>query len=326
MNNTKYRKSESQVTIERALLSLRERRLTPSMLKANPEYTSLDKAFSDSLAELILVLLHEHETHALITSIASAYTSQYYEDKHEYDLLYEAVSLTFLGLYSIIKKSTTKMINGKPIKINNIGRVRIDTFDKPEFFVYNLRAYIQHNILTDLARSYGSNAKHTESDTTVADEDNESIYKLDSMKYNKNNIESSTDIANSVANKITLEEDMHSLVNAVINRFCGRKPVAGYIYLSIMNGSYDSMTMVSNLKSKDFNQLFHAVLNELETTYNVDLSAYNDTNFNADKYLSSFKCISDESARGRIDRLASQTRGDVQKLHAYEVAKANLHM
>lgn len=36
MNNTKYRKSESQVTIERALLSLRERGLTPSMLKANP--------------------------------------------------------------------------------------------------------------------------------------------------------------------------------------------------------------------------------------------------------------------------------------------------
>lgn len=204
---------------------------------------------------MIFVLLHEQDTHALITSIANAYTSQYYEDKHEYDLLYEAVSLTFLGLYNIIKKSTTKMINGKPIKINNIGRVRIDTFDKPELFVYNLRAYIQHNILTDLARSYGSNAKHTESDTTVSDEDNESINKLDSMKYNKNNIESSTDIANSVANKITLKEDMHSLVNAVINRFCDRKPVAGYIYLSIMNGSYDPMTMVSDLKSKDFNQL-----------------------------------------------------------------------
>ena len=141
MNNTKYRKSESQVTIERALLSLRERGLTPSMLKANPEYTSLDKAFSNSLTELILVLLHEQDTHALITSIANAYTSQYYEDKHEYDLLYEAVSLTFLGLYSTIKKSTTKMINGKPVKINNIGRVRIDTlFDKPKFFVYNLRA------------------------------------------------------------------------------------------------------------------------------------------------------------------------------------------
>lgn len=327
MNNTEYRKSESQVTIERALLSLRERGLTPSMLKANPEYTSLDKAFSDSLTELILVLLHEQDTHALITSIANAYTSQYYEDKHEYDLLYEAVSLTFLGLYSIIKKSTTKMINGKPVKINNIGRVRIDTlFDKPEFFVYNLRAYIQHNILTDLARSYGASAKHTESATTASDEDNESINKLDSMKYNKNNIESSTDIANSVANKITLEEDMHSLVNAVINRFCDRKPVAGYIYLSIMNGSYNPMTMVTDLKSKDFNQLFHAVLNELETTYNVDLSAYNDTNFSADKYLTSFKSISDESARGRIDRLASQTRGDVQKLHAYEVAKANLHM
>ena len=116
MNNTKYRKSESQVTIERALLSLRERGLTPSMLKANPEYTSLDKAFSNSLTELILVLLHEQDTHALITSIANAYTSQYYEDKHEYDLLYEAVSLTFLGLYSTIKKSTTKMINGKPVK------------------------------------------------------------------------------------------------------------------------------------------------------------------------------------------------------------------
>lgn len=108
MNNTKYRKSESQVTIERALLSLRERGLTPSMLKANPEYTSLDKAFSNSLTELILVLLHEQDTHALITSIANAYTSQYYEDKHEYDLLYEAVSLTFLGLYSTVKNQRQK--------------------------------------------------------------------------------------------------------------------------------------------------------------------------------------------------------------------------
>ena len=58
MNNTKYRKSESQVTIERALLSLRERGLTPSMLKANPEYTSLDKAFSNSHNNLCFSLVN----------------------------------------------------------------------------------------------------------------------------------------------------------------------------------------------------------------------------------------------------------------------------
>ena len=326
-NNNEYSKTQAQLTLENTLQLIKNKGLIPSQLKSDSGNSLLHKELSESLTAMIFVLLHEQDTHALITSIANAYTSQYYEDNHEYDLLYEAVSLTFLGLYNVIKKSTTKMINGKSVKINNISRVRNDTlFDKPEFFVYNLRAYIQHNILTDLARSYSASVKHTESDTTVSDKDNESINKLDSMKYNKNNIESSTDIANSVANKITLEEDMHSLVNAVINRFCDRKPVAGYIYLSIMNGSYDPMTMVTDLKSKDFNQLFHAVLSELETTYNVDLSAYNNTNFSADKYLTSFKNISDELARGRIDRLASQTRGDVQKLRAYEVAKANLHM
>lgn len=326
MNNTEYRKSESQVALERILFSLKERGLTPSMLKTNSEYTSLDKEFSDTLAELILVLLHEQSTHALITSIANAYTSQYYKDRHEYDLLYEALSLTYIGLYSVIKKSTTRIVNKKPVKISNIGRLKVDMlFDHPESFVFNLRFYIKHGILIDLARSYGLDAERIVPDITTSDEDNES-YKVDSMKFNRNNIEARKDIADSIASRITLEKDMNSLINAVIERFCARKPVAAYIYLLILANCYNPRKAVRDLKTKNFNLLFHTVLSILEEMYNINLSEYNSRTFVADKYLSSFRAISDESARARIDRLATATRADAQKLHACIVTKTNLHM
>lgn len=312
--NKGYTKPQAQVNLERYLQFIKDHGLTVSQLKADPKNASLDKEFTDALTDMIFVLVHEQHTHKLIRSIGKAYTSQYYEDEREYDLLYDTISLTYLGLYSVIKKSA------------NINRVRIDTlFDTPQYFVRNLRAYIQHNILMDLVRSYGANVKRIEPDTTVFDEDNQPINKLDSMKFNKNNLEKDIPMDEKIINKITLTNDILSLVNAVINRFYARKPIAGYIFLNIINGSYDPSTIMTQLKSKsqDFNLLFHNLIKQLEFTYKIDLSNYNSTVFNADKYLSSFRTISDEAARARIDRLASQTRGDVRKLRAYQVAKAN---
>ena len=74
--------------------------------------------------------------------------------------------------------------------------------------------------------------------------------------------------------------------------------------------------------SQDFNQLFHALLHKLELNYNIDLSRYDYTFFNADKYISSFRGVNDKHARARIDRLASQTRNDVQMIQAFIDAKS----
>lgn len=114
-----------------------------------------------------------------------------------------------------------------------------------------------------------------------------------------------------------------SLFNAVISRFGTRKPVAAYIYLLIMDCNYDTMTVVRNLKNTtDFNQLFHTLLHKIELDYDVDLSPYNNICFNADKYLSSFRNIDEESARARIDRLKSTTYKDVMELKAFKVVKS----
>ena len=48
---------------------------------------------------------------------------------------------------------------------------------------------------------------------------------------------------------------------------------------------------------------------------------YDNITFRADKYLSSFRLVDSNKARARIDRLASQTRNDVQKLQTFISAK-----
>ena len=313
MNNTEYRKSKPQVTIEKILFLLKERGLTPSMLKTLPEYADLNQELKNALADVINVLVHEKSLHELITSVARSYPSQYYKDLNEYDTLYEVVSETYLGLYNIITKSAGD--------IDNTGRVRIDTYlDKdPEFFVYTLRKYIRNNIVLDIAKSHGTEVKHIESDTAFFSEDdeNDSCSKLDSVIYNKHNIEDSIDYTEDIIRRLSYKLDTcFTLIDAVITRFMSRKPVAGYIYLRIINESYDPMTVVSDLKTKDFNQLFHALLHALELNYNIDLSRYDHTVFNADKYLSSFCSVDNDHARSRIDRLASQTRNDAQKIKA----------
>lgn len=311
--NKGYTKPQAQVNLEGCLQIIKDKGLTISQLKGDPKNASLDKEFTDALTDMIFVLVHEQHTHKLIVSIAKACNSKYDEKRREYDLLYDTISLTYLGLYSVIKKSA------------NINRVRIDTlFDTPEFFVQNLRAYIQNNILMDLLRKYAEEIGHIEPDITdVFGKENALISKLDSMNFNRNNLEKEIPMDESVCNKIMLQNDMRSLVNAVINRFYARKPVAGYVFLKIMSANYDPRTVVTELQSQDFNYLFHTVLKEVEATYEIDLSDYNNTVFNAEKYLSSFRTVSDKVARARIDCLASQTRGDVQKLPAYKAAKAN---
>lgn len=316
MNTPTYSKSSAQLRIENLLHIIKEKGLNISQIEN--AHSILFDEFKDLLSELINVLVHEKSTHDLITSIAQSYYSVYYPDMKEYDTLFEVISQTYLGLFSVIRKSSGN--------INNIGRVRIDTYilDKdPEVFTYTLRAYIQHNILLDLARKYGYNAKHTEPDTVSLDEDAESFNKLDSVK---NQIENGVDMADHVISKIMFEDDMCALVDAVIDRFSARKPVAGYIFLCILNDCYDARTIVADLKSKNFNHLFHAVLNELSHNYNLDISKYTNATFNANKYISSLKSISDEAARDRIDHLASQTRHDFKKLPVASVIKSHLKL
>lgn len=315
-----FNKSTSQITLERILHFLKEKGLTISQLKALPEYAELYQGLKDALADVINGLVHEKTLHELITSVARSYSSQYYIDLKEYDTLYEVVSETYLGLYNTITKSAGD--------IDNTGRVRIDTYlnKDPEFFVYTLRKYIRNNIILDIAKSHGTEVKHIESDTAFFsdDDENDSCSKFDSVIYNKHNIENSIDYTEDIIRKASFKPNTcFGLINAVITRFTSRKPVAGYIYLCIINGSYDPMTVVSNLKNGNFNRLFHSLLHELELNYNIDLSRYNDTVFNADKYLSSFCIADDKQARARIDRLASQTRIDVQKLPEFEDTQSN---
>lgn len=319
MKATSFSKSTSQITLERILHFLKENRLTVSQLNALPEYTVLNQKLKNALADVINVLVHEKSLHELITSIARSYPSQYYKDLKEYDTLYKVVSETYLGLYNTITKSAGD--------INNTGRVRIDTYlDKePELFIYILRKYIRNNIVLDIAKTHCAEVKHIESNTASFGNENEndSCSKLDTVIYNKHNIEDSIDYTENIIRNLSYKPDTcFTLINAVITRFMSRKPVAGYIYLCLMNESYDPMTVVSNLKTKDFNYLFHTALYELELNYDIDLSCYDNVVFDASKYLSSFRCVDDAHARSRIDRLASQTRTDVQKIQAFIDARS----
>lgn len=319
MNNTTFTKSKSQIQLENILHFLKENSLTISQLKDMPKFAALNEELKESLADVINVLVHEKSIHELITSIAQSYHSQYYKDLKEYDTLYEVVSETYLGLYNTITKSAGD--------IDNTGRVRIDTYlDKePELFVYTFRKYIRNNIVLDVAKRHCAEVKYIESDTAFFsdDDENDSCSKLDSVIYNKHNIEDSIDYTEDIIRKLSYKpHTCFTLINAVITRFMSRKPVAGYIYLCIMNESYDPMTVVSDLKTKDFNHLFHTMLHELELNYNIDLSCYDNVVFDAGKYLSSFRCVGDAHARSRIDRLASQTRTDIQKIPAFVDAKS----
>ncbi len=313
---TAFIKSEPQIQLESILHDLREKELTVSQLKALPKYAELNRKLNDALAAVIDVLVHEKPMHDLILSIARAYPSQYYSDRREYDTLYEVMSAAYIGLFHSIQKSAGA--------VSNIGRVRIDTYlDKdPELFVLALREYIRNNIVLDTARRHGIDAKHIEPDTAIR-EDAGSFCKSDSVNYNRHFIEDSIDHTEAILRRLSYKPDVcSSLIHAVIQRFLAKKPVAGYVYLLIMNESYDPVTVTADLKTKDFDQLFHALLHELECNYHVDLSCYDSTVFRADKYLASFRSADDAAARARIDRLASRTRSDVQKLRAFIEARS----
>lgn len=309
---TSYNKSKSQIKLEHILHFIKEKGLIVSQLKAYPEYARLNKEFKDTLADVINVLVHETKLHELITSVARSYPSKYYEDLKEYDTLYEVISETYLGLYRTITKSAGN--------INNKNRIRIDTYD-PELFVCKLRVYIHNNIVLDIAKKHGVDTNHIEPITEFFnDDENESCNKLDSVIYNRHNIDS-IDFTEDIIRRLSFKPDTcFTFINAVIKRF-SRKPVAGYIYLCILNRTYDPRTVVYNLKHRNFNTLFHSLLYDLECEYKIDLSDYNNIIFNADKYIASFRNADDKNARARIDRLASQTRSDVQKLPEFEQIK-----
>ena len=317
MNNAIFTKSKAQLNLEHILNFIKQNELTVSQLKTLPEYAKLNKEFKDALVDVINVLVHETKLHELITSVARSYPSKYYEDQKEYDLLYEVINETFIGLYDTISKSAGN--------IDNTGRIRIDTYlDKdPEFFVCTLRMYIHNNIVLDIAKRLGVDTNHIEPITEFFNDDENESYKLDSVIYNRHSIEDSIDFTEDVIRRASYKPDTcFTFINAVIKRFI-RKPVAGYIYLCILNESYDPMTVVSNLKNRNFNTLFHSLLHNLERKYKIDLTDYKDIIFTADKYIASFRNADDKKARARIDRLASQTRNDIQKLPEYEYIKSN---
>ncbi len=319
MKNTSYNKSTSQIALENILHFINHCGLNISQLKSNTKYTALCHDLYVAITGVIDVLVHEESIHDLIVSIAQSYGAQYYEDLHEYDTLFEVMSETLIGLNSVITKASGE--------VNNIGRVRIDTYQdkEPEQFVCILRNYIRNNICKDLARKLNRRAKHIETDTSLSnDDDDDEIYKADSALYNKRGLENAINFADNLCKHDAYEPDMKSsLFEAVISRFGARKPVAAYIYLLIMDSQYDTMTVVHDLKeTTDFNQLFHQLLHKIEFDYDVDLSPYNNICFNADKYLSSFRSIDDESARARIDRLKSTTCKDVMELKTFKVIKS----
>lgn len=319
MKNTSYTKSTPQIALENILHLLNNNGLIISQIKSDPKYATLCRDLYVALTGVIDVLVNEENVHNLIVSIAQSYGAQYYEDLHEYDTLFEVISETLIGLNSVITKASGE--------VNNIGRVRIDTYQdkEPEQFVCTLRKYIKNNICNDLARKLSRRAKHIEPDMALScDNEDNGIYKVDSVLYNKHRLENSNNFADDLCKHNTYEPDMKaSLFNAVISRFSSRKPVAAYIYLLIMDCHYNTMTAVHELKeTSDFNQLFHKRLHKIELDYDVDLSSYNDVYFNADKYLSSFRSIDDESARARIDRLKSTTCKDVMEIKTFKVVKS----
>lgn len=189
-SNIKYIKSTSQIALENILHFINHCGLHISQLKTDAKYTALHHDLYVAITGVIDVLVHEARIHDLIVSIAQSYGSQYYEDLHEYDTLFEVMSETLIGLNSVITKSSGE--------VNNIGRVRIDTYQdkEPEQFVCIIRNYIRNNICKDLARKLSKRAKHIEPDTTLSnDDEDDEIYKADSLPYNKRGLENEINFA-----------------------------------------------------------------------------------------------------------------------------------
>lgn len=315
MKNTSYKKKNSQITLENTLISLKERHhLTSiSQLKNEAPLKDLYDQFMLDLSNVVLSILNESKIHNLVNSIAVKNNNEYYKDVHQYAFFYEACSETLLSLFDTINKKDSK----------NYGRVRIDVlFDEPETFVKNLRYFIKNGILLDTARRYETDVTHKESITTTKECDDDAIVnKLDSMKYNKFNISNGFNLENTVISQLAYEPDLcQNLITAVIDRFGKRKPVAAFLYGMIMLDMYDTTKVIEMLtKTSDFNNLMHTLLHAIELAYPVDLSMYKDVEFNADKYLTSLKSLSNQKAlRDRIDRLTSDTRKIVHNLQVYK--------
>jgi hypothetical protein len=127
-----------------------------------------------------------------------------------------------------------------------------------------------------------------------------------------------------VISRLTYEPKLcQKLITAVIDRFKKRKPVAAFIYMMIMLEEYSSSTVIDMItNTSDFNKLFHRILSVIEDTYSVNLSMYDDFEFNATAYLESLKSLSNEKAlKSRIDRLASDTRKIVHDLEIFKIAR-----
>lgn len=253
-SNSAYIKSPAQITLEQILHQLKDSELHISHLQKDPAYTVLYQDFSEALAAVINNIVHEHSTHNLINSVALSCSSQYYNDLKEYDTLFEVISETLIGLYKPITKAyKVKDPNADKIHIiDNTGRIRIDTFQdkEPELFVCTLRKYIQNNIILGLARHCKITSRHVEPDMTNAPIEEDTFHKIESIKYNKINIENSFDLENTIASKLSYTPDLCSkLITSVIERFGKRKPVAAYIYLLVMLEKYDVKKVIGCLKT-----------------------------------------------------------------------------
>lgn len=331
MKNIRYSKSTAQVNLERTLHVIKNSNLTINMIYSDSKYTSLKQTFYEELYAVIQQIVREKSIYSLLISASRSYGGQYYEDLKMYDTALEAIDQTFIKLHTEISKNTTKTDkDGKSTTVYmNRGRLRLDMFldDVPETFVQRLRWFIRNNIVKDLIRRSSYELEHIECDTTAysdSGEENEEINKIESIKYNKYGIVNTSDFADDVCYNESFEHGFaSSLFEAVLHRFGQRKPVAAFIYLLVMSDAYDTVAVVNTLRdcNSDFNLMLHALIHNVERTFNADLSAFDNTTFNADKYLQSLRNIDDKSARNRIDRLKSTTCKDVLKLSPFEETK-----
>ena len=338
---TSYTKTDAQIKLESILhFFINELHFSSiSQIKeeiesecANCELSTLYTEFKSTLAEVITILACEQKTHTLINSISKAFGSRYDQELHEYEFFFEVINNCYLGLFNVISRTGTVKKDDLIIVVNNVGRMRIDTYlDKsPEYFVCTLRHYLRNNITKDCARHHNVEIKHIECDTVeVFNEYDENISKIDSIKYNSHNIDN--DFESRLVSRISYSSDLcSSLIISVIERFAKRKPVACYIYLRILLGNYNVKKTVSELNTRDFNELMAEVLYELKEVFSVNLHEFRSMEFNDDTYINSFRSVHGETEeevfkiqRDRLDRLASDTRKIVLELKSFKDAEAN---
>lgn len=349
-----YVKKDAQIQLESILYFIETEGLKISELKTLPGYASVSHKFDESLVKVIENLLQEEVTHDMIASIATSYFSQYYDrtrktgyDKEydyyevgdhagehnkeysksnnyagEYDTFCEVESDIQVGLYSVISKRAGK--------IDNTGRIKIDTLlDRgPEYFVRELRKYIQNGIIKDSRKKHTKEQEHFVYSTFPSDDNGNSCDLYDSVEYNSRCFEDSVNPIDDLICRLSFDPDTcFRIINAIITRFMKKKPVAAYNLLCIINAEfekpkhkYNVLEVVSDLKTKDFNCLFHRVLEKIEKNVGIDLSLYANHVFTADKYIESLSKKNEIEARNRIDRLASQTRKDVFNLRPIKAA------